>query len=78
MAKKARVIAVLHMDGNTYQPNQVIEFDDKAAKELQLQGAIDTDPDAVAYCIKELSVQVIRHAPTEDEAARIAAEQPAA
>ncbi|MET3132869.1 hypothetical protein AAKU55_003150 [Oxalobacteraceae bacterium GrIS 1.11] len=71
MAKIARVIAVLHLDGNEYHPNQVIEFDNGTAKALKDAGSIDTEPAAIAYCTDTLRVKMIRHAPTEDEAARL-------
>lgn len=69
MAKKVLVLLVLPLQGNVYQPGQVVEFDDKLAKSLD--GSVDANPDTVAYHVGQ-GVQIIKHTPTEAEIERIA------
>jgi hypothetical protein len=65
MAKQARILTTVELDGQTYQPNQIVEFTDKTAKALHTDGQVDTDPAAVAYCTKELGIVVIKHIAVE-------------
>lgn len=73
MAKKARVLVGFHLEGNFYQPDQVVEFDDKLAKSLEKDGAIDSAVAAVTDSVERLGVKPVKHAMTDAEAARLAA-----
>jgi hypothetical protein len=72
MAKKARILVALHLEGNLYQPDQVVEFDDKLAKVLEKDGHVDTNAAAVADSVERLGAKLLRHAPTGAEVQRIA------
>jgi len=72
MAKKVRVLATLYLDGKEYPANTVLELDDKQAKALEKDGAVDTDPEAVAYCTGTLGRKVIQHTSEPDEVVEVA------
>lgn len=65
MPKIVRVLSDLPLEGKKYQPNALIQLDDKLAKTLEGAGAVDSDPNAVAYCKDKLRVQVVKHEPAE-------------
>ena len=69
MAKQARILSAVELDGQTYQPNQVVEFSDKTAKALNADGQVDTDPASVAYCINDLGAVAVKHATAETDLA---------
>jgi hypothetical protein len=71
MSKKVRVLSPLPFEGQTYQPDQVVEFDDKIVKAFEKDGVVDTSPDAVSYCLDQLGAKVQKHCMTEEEAARV-------
>lgn len=73
MAKKARVLVDLRLEGNHYRPDQVVEFDDKLAKVLEKEGHIDSNAAAVADALDRLGAKPVKHGITEAEVARIAA-----
>jgi hypothetical protein len=62
MGTKARILAVVHLDGKIYQPNQVVDLPAANAKSLADQGQVDPDKGAISYCINELGAEVIVHA----------------
>jgi hypothetical protein len=45
----ARVLRETEIEGETFKPNDVVEFDTHTAQRLVAEGAVDTDPAAVAY-----------------------------
>jgi len=61
MPKIVRVLSELHLEGKKYQPNAVIQLDDKRAKALEDAGSVDSDPEAVAYCKDKLGAVVVKH-----------------
>lgn len=65
--KTVRVLSRLDLEGKTYQPNNLVEIDDKRVKSLEADGTVDSDADAVAYCKDKLGVQVVKHTPVTDE-----------
>lgn len=46
---KARVLVKTHFDGVHHEPNTVISGAVSVIKELEAQGSVDSDGDAVAY-----------------------------
>lgn len=46
---KARVLARHHVDGKLYLPDGVVSASPSAIKELESQGLVDSDEEAVAY-----------------------------
>jgi hypothetical protein len=46
---KARVLARLHIDGIWHEPNTVVTGTAQSIQELEAQGSVDSDEDAVAY-----------------------------
>lgn len=46
---KARVLAHAHIDGVLHAPDTVVSVSPGTLKELEAQGVIDSDEDAVAY-----------------------------
>jgi uncharacterized small protein (DUF1192 family) len=74
MPKQARILVDTYLDGQIYKPGQVVEFDNETAKALATAGNIDLDRGAVLYCVDELKVQLIKHAITPEEIARIEAD----
>lgn len=58
---KVRILSVVHLDGEKYQPNQVVDLPAAIAKSFAEQGQVDTHKDAVAYCINELGAEVVVH-----------------
>jgi hypothetical protein len=69
MPKQARILSAVELDGQTYLPNQVVEFSDKTAKALCADGQVDTDPASVAYCINDLGAVAMKHTAAEPEQA---------
>ena len=65
MAKTCRVLVTLYLEGQTYEPNCVIELADKQAKALEKDGQIDSTREAVLYCTNDLGVIVTRHETAE-------------
>ena len=65
MAKTCRVLVTLYLEGQTYEPNCVIELADKRAKALEKEGQIDSTREAVLYCTNDLGVAVTRHETAE-------------
>ena len=65
MAKTCRVLVTLYLEGQTYEPNSVIELADKQAKALEKDGAVDTSREAVLYCTNDLGAAVTRHETAE-------------
>lgn len=65
MAKTCRVLVTLYLEGQTYEPNSVIELSDKQAKALEKEGSVDTTREAVLYCTNDLGAAVTRHEPAE-------------
>ena len=65
MSKTCRVLVTLYLEGQTYEPNSVIELADKQAKALEKDGQVDTTREAVLYCTGDLGVAVTRHEPSE-------------
>lgn len=57
MAKKARVLMTVIIDGYKFEPNQVIEA--SVTKIKALGDAVDASPDAVKYCIEQLGQEAI-------------------
>jgi len=69
MAKKTifiatRILATVMLDGLTYKPDQVVEFEAGIANDLADQGAVDKHKDAVAYAVTQ-GAKAIRH-PAKD------------
>ena len=69
MSKTVRVLATLYLAGQEYQPNHVLELDDKTAKALEKEGSVDSAPEAVAYCTEQLGAKVIKHVAADAEVA---------
>ena len=78
MSKKVRILVGAQFEGRAYEPNQVVEFDDKMAKVLEKEGMVDSTAEAVAYCTGDLGVQSFKHESMADEEARVAADAAAA
>ena len=73
MGTKVRILAMLQLDGVSYQPNQVVDLPPAAAKAFQADGQVDAHKEAVSYCINELGAEVIVHVdPAVAEAAAAA------
>jgi hypothetical protein len=68
MPKEARIISEVNLDGQTYQPNQVVAFSDKTAKSLASGGLIDLDAEAVAYCTAQLGAKTVIHVAASGDA----------
>ena len=77
MPKQARILVDTYLDGQIYKPDQVVEFDNETAKALAAAGNIDLDRGAVLYCVDELKVQMVKHAITPEEIARVEADSAA-
>lgn len=45
---KARVLSKLTLNGKTYEPDQLIQAEERVIRSLV--GQVDPHPDAVAYC----------------------------
>ena len=65
MTKTCRVLVTLYLEGQTYEPNCLVELADKQAKALEKEGQIDSSREAVLYCTNDLGVTVSRHEPAE-------------
>jgi hypothetical protein len=46
---KARVLVQTYIDGKLHEPDSVISLPAAAIKDLEAQGLVDSDEDAVAY-----------------------------
>lgn len=70
MAKKSftpvRILVATPVDGITYHPDQVVEFDPSTANHLADQGAVDKHKDAVAYAHSQ-GAKTIRHLGPEED-----------
>ena len=75
MAKQARVLSVIIIDGITYSPNQVVVLADDLAKQFEKEGSIDSGKAAIAYCINDLGATPIVHQDPAEQAAAAAASQ---
>ena len=67
---KARILVAVSIEGNEYQPNDVVDLSASLIKAFA--DGVDTDPAAVSYCVDELKAVVIKHSITDEEKARIA------
>lgn len=67
MSKTVRVLVTFFLDGQEYQPNNVLELDDKTAKSLEKDSSVDSTPEAVAYCVEQLGAKVIKHIAADAE-----------
>lgn len=65
---KVRILADTLVDDVAYKPSQVVDFPVGVAKSLKQSGVVDDAPEAVAYCINELGVEVIKHEKPAGEA----------
>lgn len=61
MGTKVRVLVQTKVDGQTYEPNAVVDFPVAVAKSLEKAGSVDSSDEAVAYCVNELGVAVVVH-----------------
>lgn len=61
MGTKARVLIATTVDGESYVPNDVVDFPAALAKTLKAAAQVDTDKAAVAYCLDELGAKVKTH-----------------
>lgn len=66
-AAPGRVLVTVHRDGQVYAPDAVVAFPPDVARGLVADGALDMNPDAVAYCIG-MGAQVVQHAPASGAA----------
>lgn len=67
MAKQARILVDVYLEGQIYTPDQVVEFDDKIAKFLAQEGRIDLAREAVLYCVDALGAKPVKHAAAGQE-----------
>jgi hypothetical protein len=70
MVKKVRILVGAQFEGRVYEPNAVVEFDDKLAKSFEKEGLVDSTVEAVAYCL-DSGASVIKHTSAAKEDARI-------
>lgn len=61
MGTQARILVAVQLDGQIYQPNQVVDLPPAVAKALRAEGNVDTSKEAIAYCLDELGATVIVH-----------------
>jgi hypothetical protein len=66
MSKQVRILVVTNLDGNEYQPNDVVELANKTAKALCDAGFADMTPEALKYCLSDLGAQVKAHVVGDD------------
>lgn len=62
MGTKVRVLCAITIDGASYRPDHVVDFPAALARALAADGSVDTNKDAVAYCINDLGAAVTLHA----------------
>lgn len=67
--KRARVLSPISVDGTDLQPNSVIEGTEAQIKSFE--NAVDANPQAVEYCMKELKVKPINIAPKQEIAEEV-------
>lgn len=66
MSKQVRILIYTALDGNEYQPNDVVELANKTAKALCDGGYADMTVEAVKYCVSDLGAQVKAHVVGDD------------
>ena len=77
MGTQARILVAVQLDGQIYQPNQVVDLPPAVAKALRTEGDIDTSKEAVAYCVDELGATVIVHQAAADVPVDVPVDAPA-
>jgi hypothetical protein len=68
--KKARILVDTVIDGIGYEPNQVIDAEDKIVNDLVSAGYADDKRAAVKYCIDEEGTKPIMHMAAEPGSAQ--------
>lgn len=64
--QRARVLGGFTLDGIEYKPNDIIESDPRLIESLS--GSVDSDDEAVAYCINEFGAVIRQHSYPEQAA----------
>lgn len=65
--KKARVLSKITVDGNEYQPNQIISGSATTIKNLEDSGLVDSNRAAVKHCLENEGAKVTEPAPGKED-----------